>query len=279
MTKLVKHKSAAWGDDLVEARESGKEIVGQTVKKVLATYLLQLRKILETNSRIKQIVIDSDPAKAAKPKLMKLLAFECKPDSEDLFEQAIDIILDELDNFREKPSSLYLVDGDTGMTVMPMTDELIYTPPDYIGEDGKLHKAKPILHPGMAASLTLAVYGQAKIQRHLKKAADPISKQAYKHLSGAEQILEMAKDRLGHIGVKISDNPDKCDQIVEFGREQVEGVMQSPNIRFHRAHMFAAVLAHKILELGGRSAEYFVGSIENKKNAKQSWYTVEIGVN
>lgn len=267
MTKLAKHESSQ-KCDLTEI----------TSEKVLANYLLKFRKILETNDQIRNEIINSSPAKAAKPRLMKLLTSECDSDTKDLFEQAIEIILSELDDFREKPGSLYLVDSNTGMTVMPMSDELVYTPPDYVGEDGKLHKSKPMLHPGMAASLTLAVYGKAKIQRHLKKATDLVSKQAYKHLSGPEQILEMAKERLNYLGVVVNDAPDKCDQIIEFGREQVEGVMQSPNTRFHRAHMFAAVLAHKMLKLGGKTAEYSIGPIKNQENSKQRWYTVEVGV-
>jgi hypothetical protein len=264
MTKLVKHKKA----DLVEI----------TDEKILANYLLQFRKILETNGQIRNVVVNSDPAIEAKPKLMRMLADQCKPGSEKLFKQAIDILLTELDEFRRKPSSLYLVDEDTGKAIMPITDDLVFTPPDYVGEDGLLHKSKPTLHPGITASLALAVYGKAKIKKHLQKATDSISKQAYKHLSGPEQILEMVKERFDYLGIEIIEAPDRCDQTIEFGREQVEGVMQSPNIRFHRAHMFAAVLAHKLLKLGGRSARYFVGSITNEKNTKQTWYTVEVGV-
>jgi len=279
MTKITKHKDITWGDNLIDIRKNGSNDIAIIEKKILASYLIQFRKIFETNDLVKNEIINSNPAISAKPKLLKLLAYECKPDSEDLFEQAIDIILNELDTFREKPPSLYLIDGETGMTIMPMTDELIYTPPDYIGEDGKLHKSRPMLHPGIAASLTLAVYGKTKIQQHLKKATNNTTKQAYKHLSNPEQIIEMAKERLTYLGVKIDSDPYKCDQTIEFGREQVEGIMQSPNIKFHRTHMFAAILAHKILALGGKSAKYFIGSIENKENSKQRWYTVKIGVN
>lgn len=264
MTKLVKHRKA----DLVET----------TDEKILANYLLQFRKIFETNGQIRNVVINSDPAIAAKSKLTRLLAGECKPGTEELFKQAIDILLTELDEFRKKPSSLYLVDEDTGKAIMPMTDDLIFTPPDYIGEDGLWHKSKPTLHPGITASLALAVYGKAKLKKHLQKITDPISEQAYKHLSEPEQILEMVKTRFAHLGIEIIDAPDRCDQKIEFGREQVEGIMQSPNIRFHRAHMFAAVLAQKLLKLGGRSARYFVGSITNEKNSKQTWYIIEAGV-
>lgn len=265
MTKLVKRKKA----DLGELTEE--------IQQTLARYLLDIRKEFETNDEAKNTVISSDPAIDAKPKLLELFAHKCKPGTEKLFEEAIEIALNELDGFRKNPASLYLIDNATGKAVMPITDDLIYTPPDYVGEDGKLHKAKPIIHPGISSSLTLAVYGKAKLERHLKKIKDPITEQAYKHLHGPEQILEMAKERLVHNGISISDDSTKCDKIIEFGREQAEGVMQSPNIHFHRAHMYAAVLAHKIMKLGGQSAEYFVGAIENKKNSKQSWYVVQVG--
>jgi hypothetical protein len=278
MTKLTKPRNTGWGDNLIDVRKDKGEIAKSAEDKILAEYLIQLRKIFETDNQVKSIIIDSKPAIAAKSRLLKLLTHECKPDSKDLFERAMDIVLNELDNFRDKPASLYLIDRNTGMPIMPMTDELIYTPPDYIGEDGKLHKSKPILHPGIAASLTLAVYGKNKLQRHLKKITGPLSEQAYKHLSEPERIIEMVKERLNYIGVEISDNPNECDQVIEFGREQVEGIMQSPNIRFHRAHMFAAILAHKILKLGGKAAKYTIGSIESKQNTKQKWYTVKIGV-
>lgn len=277
MTKLIKHKNTGWGDDLATVKKHGGDIA-TTEKKVLARYLLELRKTFETNHKAKSIIVNSDPAISAKPQLLKLLSIEYQPDSMEIFEQAVEIILEELDEFRKKPSSLYLIDGETGMTIMPMTDELIYTPPDYVGEDGKLHKAKPILHPGVAASLTLAIYGKARIKRHLAKVKDDISKQAYKHLSNPEQIVEMAKERLAYLGVEVTSDPDRCNQTIEFGREQVEGIMQSPNIRFHRAHMFAAVLAHKILALGGRSAKYFIGPVKSQEHSKQRWYTVEVGI-
>ena len=157
MTKLVERKKA----DLGELTEE--------IQQTLARYLLDIRREFETNDEAKNIVISSDPAIDAKPKLLELFAHKCKPGTEKLFEEAIEIALNELDGFRKNPASLYLIDNATGKSVMPITDDLIYTPPDYIGEDGKLHKAKPVVHPGISSSLTLAVYGEAKLKRHLKK--------------------------------------------------------------------------------------------------------------
>ncbi len=264
MTKLTKYTAA----DLVE----------KTSSNVLAGYLLRLREIFETNDQIKSIVVNSEPASAAKSKLLKLLTNEYKSNSKDRFEQALNIILDELDDLRQKSSSMYLIDKSTGMPIMPITEDLIYTPQDYTGEDGKLHKSKPMLHPGVASSLALHTSSKAKLQKHLSKAKDPTSEQAYKHLSEPEQILEIVKEKLTCMGVEITSTTDKCDKVIEFGREQVEGIMQSPNIRFHRTHMFAAILVNKILKLGGKSSKYSVGPVKNKETSKQTWYTMEVDV-
>lgn len=270
-----------WGEDLIRIRSRGGELAKQVESRILAKYLLLIRNKLETDGQLNRIVASSKPASAAAPKVTVLLREFIELETEDLFEQAVIIILDELEQLRTKDPSLYLVNAETGMVSMPipkeLTRDLVYTPPDYLGEDNQWHKAHPMLHPGIAASIVLATQDNFRLQKALKGINEPLIKQAYDHLSSPERIVEMAKEKLLHIGMVSDDTINVPETQILFGYENAEDIFQSPNTRFSRIHLLSSVLARKIRGLG--SNRFSISKISVKKSAKQKWYVVQARVN
>ena len=274
--KLARIGLPGWGEDLATLREG--ELAEAAEEKLLTRYLLAIRKKFESDIQIQQIAANARPANSAKTELMKLCQSISQSGSEDIFEKAMDEILSELDHLRESNVGLTIVDTHNGQIVMPLSENMIYTPPDYIGDDGKLHKSKPILHPGISSTLGLARQETAKQEILLQKALAPGATSAYQHITEPNSICAMAAERLQQAGVRVVLELEAPEIEFEYGREQVSGIEQSPNLRFHRANMFAAVLATKILQTCGPHGTCSIGRARLKRNAKQRWHTVGVKI-
>lgn len=253
-----------------------KELTEHTEDKQLVEYLILVRYQLENDTKLKDIVVNSNPAIEAKGTVIQHLLAYIKPDTETLFRKAVEQILSELDDIRTKKPSLYLVDQSTGNLLMPVDNNSIFTPPDYVGEDGKIHKSNPIVHPGVSSSLAMAMHKHAKINKAIAKSKkNPATKQAYTHLVDPDKIIEFTKEKLQTAGVEISTSISvEESHTIEFGREQITGVFQSSNLYFHRIQIFSSTLAHKILKLKFKKCEF--GKLESKHNSKQQWYVIEV---
>lgn len=266
-----------WGEDLVALRQKGGEIAEDAESRILSKYMLEIRKRLETDKEARQTAADAKPAMEAKDELMRIFALAnmISPGTEDLCEKALTEILYELDHIRETGAGLMLIDAKTGKAVLPLTPDMIYTPPDSIGEDGKLRKSAPILHPGISASLGMKIQDEARHIELLRKASK--ARDAYAHITDPGKITELAKERLQNLNITIVDSLPGVESVtLEFGREQVSGIEQSPNLHFHRAYMYAAVLATKILKACGSYGVCSFGPIQLLKNSKQRWYTIDV---
>ena len=278
--KLVRPIDIPWGEDLVAIYKSGGELADIAEEKLFTKYVLSIRKSLEGNSEAREIAAKAQPATSAKNELMRVFTEWnlFREGARDVFEKALDEILQELDYLRKANVGLVLIDGTSGKSIMPFTPEMLYTPPDYVGEDGKLHKSKPILHPSISGPYGLMLHEQARTQELIKKAQDPTTRNAYEHVANPGKIIELASERLKHVGVNIEPNLDVDSTDFEFGREQVDGIEQSPNVHFHRTSMYSAVLATKVLQACGSGGICSFGIIRERKNSKQRWYSVPVKI-
>jgi hypothetical protein len=163
---------------------------------------------------------------------------------------------------------------------MNITEKDLYQPPDYIGEDGKIHKAKLRLHPGLESSMAMELYearlNDQKLQYIAKQiAANPVAQLAYDHILNTSKILEAANRVLNKHNVKEGVINDPKEVIFEIGKEQLDGIFQSPNLGFHRANLFGIILAKKILNLGNITTFKFK-SIQIRQTSKYRWFEVKI---
>jgi hypothetical protein len=261
-----------WGDDpgaaLVKA--AGSPLALQIADDIIAGYLITLRTLLETNVELSDKIASSHPAQNARTDLISACEL-VKPGTLHLLEKAADMLLEELEQQRKSGSNLYLVSCKTGRSVMPIDAKDVYVPPDYEGLDGKLHKSKPIVHPGISSNLAIVAHEFAKENALVSIAGQEL---AFIHLSAPERMVEMAKQKLS--GVVLFENVDGPWHVVEFGRENSAGMEQSVNAAFHRIELFSSVLAKKILTLCGQGGRCRVGSVKSHRGAKHRWYSLDV---
>ena len=229
-----------------------------------------LRRLFEADLNVREILIGAKPAKSAKNDLVQLLQDQIKEEDTHLLNELLDELLDELEQQRSSEPSLYLVDTKTGKTLLRLDTEAIYQPPDYIGEDGLKHRAKPILHPGISVPLTLAVHEKAKLQKALAK---PGYQSALQYSTAPESIIQNAKSKLEKAGYTVGSVDGNQVETVEIGREYYDP-LQSTGTTFHRHELFGAILAKRIIEKIGTPQLCEILDITAEKNSKQRWYTV-----
>ena len=270
-----------WWEDvhsqLAEARATGSDIVLELETRIRAGYLRQVRLGLERQPGLKAAVIGAEPARDATPAVMEALAHLARYGSDDVFEESVDQVLRELEAQRKADPSLYLVNDATGELVMPLTEEDIYVPPDYVDEGGITRPARPVVHPGIAAGLAMRATKAHRMGKVREAASDPVAGKAYEHLLDPGKILEGAKSRLEHVGMAVGPVEDpSVTETLEFGREHVEAAIQGLNPAFHRSSMFASVLAQKILSLVGRDGSVELGEIRPVETRRERWYEVDV---
>jgi hypothetical protein len=239
-----------------------------------AKYLLAIRKFIHDSTELAQLIADSDPAISCAADVYTLIAHTILPGTEEIFKSAIHEILEELDRHRQLPSSLYLIDQHSGKAVIPISERDIYQPPDYIGEDGKLQKSKPIVHPKITSSLALAQAEQYNRQKIQKLAEHPVHGLSYRHLTEPDQISELIRSKLEHIGFQFIPQSESNVVEMEFGREIIEADMQSHNHRFNRIQSYAAIVATKIVRLNENKHPMWMGPISLRKNSKMRWFVI-----
>ena len=283
MNNLVKKgRPELWGEDphrsLVAARRSGeKGLILLAEDEVLRQYRLRIRKEFEQNAGVISVLEASKPARSASDEIGRILSHLVRDESSDLFAQALHELLDELDEMRKKPGSMYLVETDTGKATLPIGPQHVYTPPDFMGEDGKLHKSQPILHPGLTAPIVQRKNDDARTAAALAKGGEK-SALALEHLKDPDAVRNKAVESLAELGVSADLEAPARTVLVEFGREQADGALQSLNPRFHRAHVFGKILARRIVEELGGGRTCSVVSVEQKRNSKKRWYVATVGL-
>lgn len=258
-------------DELQKKEQSNLAIRSEEDAEV-SRHLLSIRKQVETDQELAAFIASRTPAVEAKFALMKVFDGE----GNRLFEKALDMFLEELEQQRKSVPSLYLVNANTGQAIRPISEKDIITPPDYVGEDGLKHHSRAIVHPGMTSAMGLAFQEKHNHDMMLAKAREPGSELAYAHLTEPEKMIESTKDRLNNVGVMVDETYEGPWTEIEFGRENISGMEQSVNTRFHRLNMFSAILARKILGMCGNQGRCAIGTIRSCGNSKHRWYVVQV---
>lgn len=238
-------------------------------EEIVAGYLIQLRKILQEDVVLIGKVSACEPAIDAKPHL--IAAIEANPDTEHLLDKAAVQLLKELENQRKSKPSLYLVSNKTGKAVMPINENHVFTPPQFVGLDGKLHDSRPVVHPGITSSIAVAAHEMAKEEA---LAAISGNELAFAHMSDPDKVLELTRQKLDGI-VSFEDLNGSWEQI-ELGKENAAGMEQSANRSFHRIELFSSILARRIVDRCGKGGRCQLGGMIVNRGAKHRWYVVSV---
>lgn len=294
--KLAKSGELPWGEDVLavagKEREAGIELSRGVRERILALYLMRIR-AATTPPRsgdpdpVCAAAIETmkyaTPASSAKESLCKILEGICDGPTRDLFEEAMSIILEELEQQRKLAPAPWIVDTRTGRAVAPATSETILQPPDYVGLDGKLHKSTPVVHPDITSAMAMARVAEQRQEKLQRLASDPVRSAAYRHLIDPQSIAASARERLRENGMQVLEvgEPDPVldssdETVVEFGRENVEADLQSVNESFHRVASYAAVLAVKISRMCGPGGSCSIGRVEIRTGPKERWFEVPV---
>jgi hypothetical protein len=100
--------------------------------------------------------------------------------------------------------------------------------------------------------------------------------EAVAHLRDPWRIVEHASARLASDGIPVSGGADDLPEeaVLEVGREQIDGITQSPNFGFHRSVAYGASVARKVAGLGARRCCFV--SVDKRRGPKQSWFDVRV---
>lgn len=228
-----------------------------------------LRDLFESDSDIRHLLESTENVLDAKTSLLEIL--EGKSD-DSILEEVLNELLNELQQYKNSEPGLYLVDSKTGKSVMRLREGSIYQPPDYVGEDGIKRKAKPVLHPGISAPLTILVHEEGKLSEAKEK---PGSLKSLTAIVDPDSIIRYAEIKLRELGYEVGSVDGGTVEEIEIGREYYDP-LQSKNDQFHRHSAFGAILAKKVVDGMGNTHKCELLSIKSERNSKQRWYLVSV---
>ncbi len=245
---------------------------------VKAYYLKIIRNELENNTEIRDAISNFNPISKAHDKLITMLnsceiSKSFNENEVEYLNDSVRIILDELEIMRNGPKSLYLIDELSGKAIMALPDNSIYQPKDFIGIDGKLHKSSPVIHPGIASSIAIKLSEDWKKSTIIEKTKET-SALALEHISNPNKMLRTIIQQLKKLRINSFLLNKTPENIIEFGREHIDGVFQSINPDFHRLHLFVEIVVKKICKISGKDSSIFLGNIEDHNNGKFRWYSI-----
>lgn len=244
---------------------------------ILARHLVALRHEFQTNEVIKAIVVSevSDAEKVAKISALSSIDLGYPY----LVQNGIILLLKELSSIKAMEPAQYLVDNETGLIVKALEEGDIFTPPDYIGEDGNVYPSQPKVHPKISVALAMSkveIHNRAAL---LEKAKLPEYKFTLSHILNPNSILVRARFLLENHGIIISDagleNNEQKPIEIEFGRENIACREQAINPAFHRAHSFGSLLASKIKQIASVGDTVWIGNLTQRSNSKELYYTAD----
>jgi len=263
---------------LAAAKSIGDDrLTAQAEEAVRIRYRLELRRRFEEDPNVRECLSDGRPAAECREWVLDALKDSCREGTEDLFTQVVDELLREIDHFRSMPPAMYLVDERTGQALLPLKEGLIQRPPDFVGDDGIVRRARPIVHPGVSSELAMREQASTRRTAALERAeaAGPTAALSVAHERDPGSITAVAAEFLESAGVTVGPIAGAGDPgEVEFGREFYDGILQSPNYAFHRFRMFGELLARKVLEAMGGPGACELGRPELQNSSKHRWYRV-----
>jgi hypothetical protein len=265
VANLIRVNDGEWGDDphqnysIAQKTNDGLDVAEDGVRR---SYLLTLRQNFQTDPLTREFLLAKDVES-----LRKHLVKFCHEETKEIFDECINKLLDEL----KQQSSALLVDDSTGESIMPMTEDMIFYPPNYVDENGQTRKARPVVHPKITSTLALSRYEKHKSAELYKLTKDEL---AYQHIHNPNSIRDVATQILSECGWTIISLENGRSERISFGQEPKE--IQSINPMFHRFESFGRTLARKIRELAQDSTTCDVGPIESKNDQKYRWFEVVV---
>ncbi len=261
----------------ISRRSSSTEVMIHAEKAVLIQYRLRIREEFEKNKDVESVLQSHKVATEAFAELKNVLSSMIRSESEDLFDKTLHELLEELEELKKRPASLYLIDEE-GKTSAAVKPEHFYKPPDFVDESGKLRKSTTIVHPGLSVQLAMKRHETSKesslIQRYEGKA-----ELALQHLKDSSSIARHAIEILSSAGIEIANFEGERTVIeIEFGQERQEGILQGFNPKFHRASAFSSILSKRILEELQSGTKCNILDVSLKTNSKKRWYVAKIEI-
>lgn len=232
-------------------------------------HLLALRGMFQTDRNVREC-LTAGTREERKQGILHFTSHLAFPGGKAVLERAVDYLLEELEQMQAAGHSSYLVDQSTGKAVGPMSADMVYQQPDYMNEAGQLVRGKKVVNPSVASAIGLAKQEQDRAEKVVALAKE--QPHVYAHLTDPDSIVRLAKERLNELGVPEAGE-GAVEDVVEVGREQASGVLQSPGRGFHRHELFAAVLARRIVRAYSACT---ILDLTKRENSKQRWYEVRV---
>jgi hypothetical protein len=278
MSSIVRRGGDENPFDLAEARGSGDpSLVREAEEKVLSLYRLQLRPRFESDPNVLESLPASKDPVECKHWVLSALQDVVRPGTEELFDRAVQELLEELREFRKAPPSLYLIDKD-GRAVMPVDGSSTFRPPDFVDEGGTVRKSQLVVHPKITSGIAMSAQASFRRGAALERAkkAGPLGTLALEHELDPSSIARVAREYLERAGRTVGACGSGEWTVLEFGRESLDESSQSVNHAFHRFRLFGEVLGRKVAEMSQAGWTCEIGAVTPNRTAKQRWYTVEV---
>ena len=281
MVDLVKHKDADKEDlhALLAKSQGDQALVKDLSAKILAGYLNLLRDEFQTNEEVKDIIAEAKPAVSCVDVVKSRLKNLAVIDSVSIFEEAVLYLLTEIDEFRQLTPGLYIVDKETGKAITQYGPDAVFQPPDYIGEDGKLHKSQLVVHPKITSAIVKSRVEQHRLQRIAAQVKNnPAAAASFAHITEPHKLITKLKTRLETSGVEVELVDSGFSEYLEFGRENINDIFQAPNIMFHRLQSWTNSLFKRITAMNPDKQKIGLGQMSEHKGNKQTWFTVGVRI-
>lgn len=262
-----------------------KKLMSPDDRKELSRNLLGLKKELEVNEGLRQVISNLDDISMIKERIVQAIKDYdddrgyplINENKLELFDFALEEVLEELSFLRKSEPSMYLVSTETGETIAPINQNQIFQPNSYVNSNGNEVVPQPIVNPGITASMVMKQSEDHK----LKEATQGLSKYdslAFEHLTDSRKILVKTVEKLKRNGVNavIVKHPTK--HLINFGKEHIEDVFQSPNLRFNRCEAYSSLLCNKFSSMVDLNDVIELGDIEKFKGSKFTEFRVGYNV-
>lgn len=242
--------------------------------KILAKYLNSFRQEFQTNKDVLDIIssnMSSEDKKTAISDLLKSIDFG----DVNTFSEALNVLFGELTSLVTKEPSKYLVDTTTGQIVKKLEESDIFTPDDYINENGEVQKSIPKVRPEISVAIALKKASDHKNELMQAKLQNPEYKFTYEHIREPDSIVDRAVSLLTAQGIIFAPTEDNHIRIV-FGNEHVESEDQSINPFYHRSQAYSSILSSKIMKMISSGDTVWILNLEKHVTSKTKFYSVDV---
>lgn len=247
-------------------------ITSQDKKRILAKHLNALRPEFQSKQAIRDILASESPESEKVDQIRSYIDIDFG--NEEVLLSAISTLVKESASLATQDPKQYLVDRDTGFIVKALEEGDIFTPPDYLGEDGQMHPSQPKVHPKISVSLALSKVASFKNEQIVAKSEQPEFKHTFEHILNPDVVLKKVNDLLRAKNIFVDEHDNNFLQLA-FGHESIEGQEQSINPAYHRSQALSAILASKVLKYVSDGDRVWLDNLALHTTPKETYYTVD----